>query len=246
MERLVQMLEAFDSKLDALDKRFDALDKRFDALDKCLDALDKKVDALSLRRHRTKSSTRGLNKREALLHLQTQGPPPSLCFTAWIQQGLQRFTLDHLGKGGDKFEDIVFSFLESSYEEGVSPIFSVKREKTNYIFEDGAFRVMQENDMKRLILLFQNRAIILLDLWKRDVDQQWERWATTDDAQSDSSGENTDDNTARHFQERRYMLDADKINRLCFDSSGSNLLRTLLRKFNTYMLRARGITFVHR
>jgi len=235
MERLVQLLESLNSKIDTR-----------------LDALERKVDALSLRRHRSQSSSRGLNKREALLHLQTQGPPPSLSFTAWVQQGLHKFTLDHLGNGGGKFEDHVFSFLESAYEEGVSPVFSVKREKTNYIFEDGVFRVMHENDMKRMILLFQNRAMILLDLWKRHVDQQWERWrdagsdGASDDDDDASSGNNTDDNTARHFQERRYMLDADKINRLCFDSGSSGILRTLLRKFNTYMLRARGICFVHR
>ena len=210
MERILQLLVDMDKKIENLDKKIEQLTKI-------------KVS------NRMNSSTRGLNKQEALMHLHTQ-TPPSNTFFAWVNQSLQGFVLD---MQSDKFEDVVFYFLEKAYKKDDSPVFSVKREKTTYIFDDCGYRVMNENDMKRVILIFQCRAMILLDEWKMEVDQQW----------CDSDGDNTDDNITRHFQEKRYMMDADKINRLSFEHGEGGILRTLLRKFNTYMLRARGVTF---
>jgi hypothetical protein len=200
---------------------------------------------------RVGSSTRGLSTSDAILHLQSL-KAPSISFFEWIEQILQDVDLlDFMHKNNTcrRFDDVVFLLLRQKFRGVDSPIFSVKRHKTNYLFErDGGYRVMHEGDMKRVLLLFQCRAIHLLDLWKMSVEEDDDAGGGNKEHGNKEHGnkehgnkEHEDQNLKHHFQEKQYATESEFIHHL--DCRNMQLLRTLLRKLNTYMLNARGITF---
>lgn len=173
---------------------------------------------------RRTSSKRGLSCSDTTLLLKTV-TPPSMSFFEWVLQIQKREDIYDFVKNTDKIEVAIFTALRTHYRTDDSPVFSVKREKSNFIFENGVFRLMHENDMKRIIIGFQCRAMILLEQSR----------ANDSDADSDSA------DTVRHFQEKYYTAESEKINKLVV--TDPRTVRTLLRKFNTYMLNARGIMF---
>ena len=183
--------------------------------------------------NRRNSSRRGLGRKDIETQLKNE-PPPSLGFFDWVdtvQRGMDSGFVDLLCSV-DKFEVAVFRLLQGAYLVSGSPIFSIKMDKNNYIYDSGAFRLMNQGDMKRIMLLFQCRGSLILDDWYRVLVPGGD---SDDESSSDKSG------TELHFNKRKYDAEVDKVNRLCLNDGNS--LRTLLRKFNTYMLEARGIVF---
>ena len=184
---------------------------------------------------RTQSSKRGLSKSEATAQLQLQ-PTPSVGFFEWVhsvQQGLGAPFLERM-RACDRFETLVLALLQERYVKSGSPIFAIKREKSNFIYEGSAFRLMNDNDMKRVLLAFQCRATLLLDEWNDSL-------TNGGDEDASERSENSTEEMQRHFHEKQFAAETDKVNRLL--TGDAKALRTLLRKLNTAMLAARGIVF---
>jgi hypothetical protein len=186
---------------------------------------------------RRNSSRRGLGRKDIDMQLKMQ-PKPSIGFFEWIDSIQRKITIESgfidLLQSVDKFEMAVFTLLQGSYMGDGSPIFSIKMEKNNYIYDAESFRLMNEADMKRVMLLFQCRCSTLLDDWYHILIPR--------DSEIDDDSEKS--GTELHFNKRLYDSQVEKVNRLILNDS--KVLRTLLRKFNTYMLEARGIVFVKR
>jgi len=181
---------------------------------------------------RCHSSRRGLGKKDIDMQLSLLTPPSS-GFFEWVdsvQRGLNSSFIAVL-QSCDKFEKAIFGLLQGAYLKDSSPIFSVKMDKNNYIWEAGSYRLMNESDMKRVILLFQCRVSGLLDDWYNSL--------IPDDSVSDELSDRS--GTEIHFHKKMVVAEVDKVNKLIL--CDNKVLRTLLRKLNTHMLSARGIVF---
>ena len=182
------------------------------------------------------NSRRGLSLSNTLVYLESI--QPSLTFSEWLMQvSKSPSLLDKIRKSPLKLEDCVFKMLHDNLPPDNPPVFAIKREKQVFIYEKAGtglakFRLMKDADLKRLIDIFKWNAVGLLNKWKASL--------RSDETDSDSDKSSLDGE--RHFQEKQYADDSNKINRLSLEENPQKI-HSLLRKFNTYMLNARGIVF---
>lgn len=239
MQKMEKMMEKTMETMETMQKMMDTVNARLDTViqqnkDLAMLGANSETELKSLRELLVKkclnkqvhNSKRGLSCSDTKLLLKTV-QSPSMSFFEWIQSVQKKEGFMDLVKSCDKIEVAIFTALKTHYRVDDSPIFSVKREKSNFIFDNGAYRLMHDGDMRRVIIGFQNKAMMLLE----------QQHASEMDSDSDSD----EIDTQRHFLEKQYAALSEKINKLVL--TDPRLVNTMLRKFNTYMLNARGIVF---
>jgi hypothetical protein len=161
---------------------------------------------------------------------------PSTSFFDWVQESLQGDDWLHYVKVADRVEEALLWVLKRAYTEG-GPVCSMQRRKVVFVYEGGGFRLMVDDDVRKLLLLFQCRAMCLLEDWKAQVDQVFHKKEWFADDEDDEDKEENPMNHMQHFQDRQYMLDTNKITRL--DSRNDRTVRTFARRLHTAMLECR-------
>ena len=165
---------------------------------------------------------------------------PSTSFFDWVQEALQGKDWLHFVQVAERVEEALLWVLKRGYMEG-GPVYAMQRRKVVFVYEGEGFRLLVDDDVRKLLLLFQCRAMCLLEDWKAQVDQvfqkkEWFADEEDDDEEEDQDKENPM-NHIQHFQDRQYMLDTNKITRL--DSRNDRTVRTFARRLHTAMLECR-------
>lgn len=161
---------------------------------------------------------------------------PSTSFFDWVQEALQGNDWLDFVRVANRVEDALLWVLKRGYMEG-GPVYAMQRRKVVFVYEGGGFRLLVEDDVRKLLLLFQCRAMCLLEDWKTRVDQVFRKKEWFDEDDEDDEDKENPLNQMQHFQDRQYMLDTNKITRL--DSRHDRTVRTFARRLHTAMLECR-------
>jgi len=161
---------------------------------------------------------------------------PSTSFFDWVQEALQGDDwLEWVGEV-PRVEIALLWLLNRAFVQG-GPVYAMQRRKIVFVYEGGAFRLMVDNDVRKMLLLFQCRAMCLLEDTKAQTDKAngKKEWFEEEDDDEDEDKSSVD--MVEHFLNRQYMLDTNKISRL--DSRHERTVRSFARKFHTAMLECR-------
>jgi len=163
---------------------------------------------------------------------------PSISFFHWVEKALQGNDWLDFVRVANRVEEALLWVLKRSFVEG-GPVYAMERRKMVFVYEEGAFRSLVDDDVRKLLLLFQCRSMCLLEDWKQRIDQGTEGGKAWFDDEEDDDDDDKEDpiNLVQHFYERQYMLDTNKITRL--DSRHERTVRSFSRKFHTAMLECR-------
>jgi len=170
--------------------------------------------------------------------LNKRSEQPSISFFHWVEKALQGNDWLDFVRVANRVEEALIWIMKRAFVDG-GPVYSMERRKTLFVYDGGAFRSLVDDDVRKLLLLFQCRAMCLLEDWKARLDKGTESGGKAwFDEEGDEDAEEEDPTSfVQHFYERQYMLDTNKITRL--DSRNDRTVRSFARKFHTAMLECR-------